>query len=147
MKKLLCLTLVIVMTVCALSSCALMEKIVMRILENAESPDKVDEMMAALADDQIDDAKVLMHPDVTEDVLGDSLEAMATYLDGRIMLSKQVTSLSVKKNHKNSQKVREESISYNITLSDETVITVETIYISDENGAGFTTFRLALGVM
>ena len=146
MKKLLCLTLVIVMTVCALSSCALMEKIVMHILENAESPDKVDEMMAALADDRIDDAKALMHPDVTEDVIGDSLEALATYLDGRIMLSKQVTSLSVKKNRKKSSKVLEEHISYDITLSDESVITVETIYISDENGAGFTTFRFALGV-
>ena len=66
MKKVICMTLVLLVTIGTLTACSFTQNASGALAGAAESTPKVEEMMAALAENRTEDAKALMHPEATE---------------------------------------------------------------------------------
>lgn len=149
MKKLIGLSLILLLLFGCFTGCAFLENISEKLTEavdeNSESPEKIDAMLLALAEGRADDAKALMHPDKADES-ADAIEQMITYIDGRKVTDKKVVGLSVNIAATTNGKTRQEAICYLLTLDDGTTLTVDSLYVSDNAGAGFTSFKLSLGL-
>ena len=66
MKKLLYMTLALLMLLPCLTSCNFTQNTSGALAGTAESTQKVEEMMTALAENRTDDAKALIHPEAVE---------------------------------------------------------------------------------
>ena len=82
MKKIICFTLVLFALLGCLTACNFTQNMSGAIAGEAEATPKVEEMMAALADDNTSDAKALLHPQVTE-TSDNAIAQMSAYLAGR----------------------------------------------------------------
>ena len=82
MKKIICFTLVLFALLGCLTACNFIQNMSGAIAGEAEATPKVEEMMAALADDNASDAKALLHPQVAE-TSDNAIAQMSAYLAGR----------------------------------------------------------------
>ena len=82
MKKLICLTLVILALFGCLAACNFTQNTSGDFAGEAASAPKVEEMMTALAENRTDYAKALMHPNAAEKSDA-AIKQMAAYLSGR----------------------------------------------------------------
>ena len=113
---------------------------------DATSTPKVEEMMGALAEQKISEAKTLMHSQVAE-MSGEIIEELIVYLNGRRVSSLKQTNISKMKLLSSSNNEQKEQITYQVTLSDDTVIYLNSTYLSSDTESGFTVFYFIVGVV
>lgn len=111
-----------------------------------ETQAMVADMMAALAEERLEDAKKLMHPSVVEKS-DDPIGQMAAFLAGRKAVSMQRLEINVHSSSGTGGKVRQENAAYQVTLDDGTQIYVAMMHLSDNAGEGFSSFQIAIGVV
>ena len=139
MKKALSLLLVII-TICSLTSCALLEKINGFAEKEAQCPPLIDEMMAAIAECDQGRAALLLHPTVRDEAECAGFDALCELINHRAVIKKELQAFNFYVGIHNFKKYREETLTYKITLSDEEVVYAQVIYRNDADGEGFYTF-------
>ena len=145
MKKIICHVLIMLVLLSCLTSCNFTQKASGALAGKAEATPKTEEMMTALAENRTSDAKALLHPKASESS-DNAIAQMNSYLAGRETKSIELQSINVNSSAGTSGKTREEQVTYRVTLNDDTVISVNAVYLSDNQGSGFSSFQLVLGV-
>ena len=146
MKKIICITLVMLALLGCLTACNFAQNMSGVIAGEAEATPKVEEMLAALADDNTSDAKALLHPQVAE-TSDNAIVQMSTYLAGRKASAIELKSITVNISTGTAGKTRQEQVAYQVTLTDGAVIFLNVVYLSNNQGTGFASFQVVLGVV
>ncbi len=146
MKKLICFIFVLAVLLSSLTACNFTTNISGALESKAESPLYVEEMLVALAENRSADAKNLLHPHLTEKS-DESISQMIDYMSGCEIISMEMNSINISTSTGTSGKSRQEQVTYKVTLTDGAVIYINTTYLSDNAGTGFTSFQLVLGVI
>ena len=146
MKKLICWVLVLLVVLTCLLSCTFSKNLSGSLAGEAESTAKVEEMMTALAENRASDAKSLMHPKVAENS-DTAIDQMSSYIDCRKVDSMELTSINVNSSTGTNGETREEKVTYQVTLDDGVVIHLNVVHLSDNDGTGFSSFQLVMGVV
>lgn len=146
MKKIICTLLVVLVILSCMTACSFVQNMSGTIADNAASTLKAEEMMAALADDNASDAKALLHPQVAE-TSDNAITQMSSYLDGREVSAMELKSINVNASAGTAGKSIQEQASYQVTLTDGAVIFLNVVYLSNDQGDGFTSFQVVLGVV
>ena len=146
MKKIICFALVLLVLLGCLTACNFTQKMSGAVAGEAKATPKAEEMMAALADDNTSDAKALLHPQVAE-TSDNAITQMSAYLAGRKASVMELKNISVNTSTGTAGKTRQEQVSYQVTLDDGAVIFLNVVYLSNKQGAGFTSFQVVLGVV
>jgi len=146
MKKLVCLSLVLVVLLGCLTACNFTQNKTGPLAGEAQSESKVEKMLTALAQSNLSDAKALMHAETAEEA-DDGLNQISDFLAGREATSIEQKSIKVSTSSGTSGKTRQEQVAYQVTLNDGDVIYLNVVYRSDSDGDGFVSFQLVLGVV
>lgn len=146
MKKLVCFSLAVIAMLSCLISCNFTQNISGGLADNATATPKVEEMLTALANDQTEDAKALMHPQANKET-DDAIAQMSSYLSGREVSSIELKSINVNTSTGTSGKSRQEQVDYQVTLMDGDTVYLSVVYLSNNSGDGFISFQLVLGVV
>ncbi len=146
MKKLICWVLVLLVVLTCLLSCTFSKNLSGSFAGEAESTAKVEEMMTALAGNRTSDAKSLMHPKVAENS-DTAIDQMSSYIDCRKVDSMELTSINVNSSKGINGETREEKVTYQVALDDGVVIHLNVVHLSDNDGTGFSSFQLVMGVV
>jgi len=146
MKKLICVFLALLVSLSCLSACSFTRNMSGSFAGEAEATPKVEEMMVALAEANADDAIALMHPQIGE-AADNALAQISAYLSGRKVRAMEQTSISVNTSTGTSGKVRQERVAYQVKLTDGAVVYLNVVYLSNNQGEGFASFQLVLGVV
>ena len=146
MKKIICFTLVLLALLGCLTACNFTQNISGAIAGEAEATPKVEEMMAALADDNTSDAKVLLHPQVAE-TSDNAIAQMSAYLAGRKASAIELKRITVNTSTGTAGNTRQERVAYQVTLTDGAVFFLNVVYLSNNQGTGFASFQVVLGVV
>ena len=145
MKKIIYFGLVLLILLGCLTGCSFTQNMSGAIAGEAEATPKAEEMMAALADRNISDAKALLHPTVSE-AYEEEITQMIDYLAGRKASDLEVKSININNTTGTTGKERQEQVTYKVTLTDGEQIFVYVAYVSNNAGAGFVAFQVVLGV-
>ena len=145
MKKILCLTLVLLPLLGCLAACNITQNASGAMEKLAESKPATEQMLAALAQSNDTDAKKLMHPDAKD--ADNGIAQMTAFLASREARTIEVQNVNVNTSSGTSGKMRQEQVSYKVTLSDNTVIYISAVHLSNKAGTGFISFQLVLGVV
>ena len=145
MKKILCFALVL-LVLGSFTACNFTQNISGAIAGEAEATPKAEEMMAALSAANTADAKVLLHPQIAE-TSDNAITQMSTYLAGRTAETMVLAGITVNTSTGTSGNVRQERVNYRVTLSDGAVIFLNVVYLSNNQGTGFASFQIVLGVV
>lgn len=145
MKKWICFVLVL-LVLGSFTACNFTQNMSGAIAGKAEATPKVEEMMAALSAANTADAKALLHPQVAE-TSDNAITQMSTYLAGRTAETMEVTGITVNTSTGTSGNVRQERVNYRVTLADGAVIFLNVVYLSNNQGTGFASFQIVLGVV
>ena len=145
MKKILCFALVL-LVLGSFTACNFTQNMSGMMAGEAEATPKVEEMIAALSAANTADAKALLHPQVAE-TSDNAITQMSTYLAGRTAKTMEVTGITVNTSAGTSGNVRQERVNYQVTLSDGAVIFLNVAYLSNNQGTGFASFQIVLGVV
>ncbi len=146
MKKRICFVLVVLVMLSCLTACNFTQSTLNSLADKAEATPKVEAMMSALAENRISDAIGLIHPQKAENS-EDTISQICSYLDGRKTSSIVPESINVNSSVSTSGKARQEELVYKVTLTDGAVVYLNVVYLSDNEGTGFTSFQLVLGVV
>ncbi|MBE6587119.1 MAG: hypothetical protein E7647_01740 [Ruminococcaceae bacterium] len=146
MKKVISLSFVLLILVSFLTACNFTQNLAGALADDAESTKKAEELLLAMAEARDSDVKALLHPTVAE-TSDDAIAQMAEYLAGRKATDTEVINVSINTSTGTSGKMRQESITYKITLEDSTEFYVSSVYLSDGDGSGFISFQLVLGLV
>ena len=145
MKKILCFALVL-LVLGSFTACNFTQKMSGLMAGEAEATPKVEEMMAALSAANTADAKALLHPQIAE-TSDNAITQMSTYLAGRTAETMVLAGITVNTSTGTSGNVRQERVNYRVTLSDGAVIFLNVVYLSNNQGTGFASFQIVLGVV
>ena len=145
MKKILCFVLVL-LVLGSFTACNFTQNMSGMMAGEAEATPKVEEMMAALSAANTADAKALLHPQVAESS-DNAITQMSTYLAGRNAETMEVTGITVNTSTGTSGNTRQERVNYRVTLTDGAVIFLNVVYLSNNQGTGFASFQIVLGVV
>lgn len=143
MKKTICLTLVIMAVMCCLTACNFTLN---SIKDNAESTPKVKEMLTALTNGNLSDAKALLHPQLTN-APDDSINQMIGYFNGRSVSSIDLINVNYKSSVGTSGQIMQEQATYRITLNFTETVYITSVYLSNNEGFGFISFQLVMGLV
>ena len=146
MKKIICFALVLMILLGCLTACNFTQNMSSTITEEAEATPKVEKMMAALADDNTSEAKALLHPQVAE-TSDNAIAQMSAYLAGRKASAIELISINVNTSTGTAGTTRQERVGYRVTLNDDAVIYINAVYLSNNQGTGFASFQIVLGVV
>lgn len=146
MKKRICFALVLVVLLGCLTACNFTQNMSGMVAGQEEATPKAEEMLAALAGENASDAKALLHPQVAE-TSDDSLVQMRDYLAGRKASAIELISINVNTSTGTAGKVRQERVGYKVTLTDGAVIYLNAVYLSNQQGTGFSSFQIVLGLV
>lgn len=147
MKKICLFSVVILLLLLCFSSCNLGQQLTDSLENETESKLKVQEMMTYLSENDIENAKTLIHPDTDSENIESSIEQMIDYIDGREATSFELDGINVKTSVGTSGKEKQEDVYYIVTLSDQSIIYITATYISNNSGDGFYTFQISLGLI
>ena len=145
MKKWICFVLVL-LVLGSFTACNITQNMSGAIAGKAEATPKVEAMMAALSAANTADAKALLHPQVAESS-DNAITQMSTYLAGRNAETMEVTGITVNTSAGTSGNTRQERVNYRVTLTDGAVIFLNVVYLSNNQGTGFASFQIVLGVV
>ena len=112
----------------------------------AESTEKVEQMLQALVDGNADAALALMHPGVAERAEAPIVQ-MNNFLSGRAVAEMTQTGVRVNTSTGTSGKTRQEATNFQVILDDGTEIYIAATYYENSDGAGFISFQLVLGIV
>ena len=115
-------------------------------MAGAESTEKVEQMLQALADGDTQTALTLMHPE-SVDRAEDRIDQMSDFLAGRTVTEMNRMGLRVNTSTGTAGKVRQEATNFQVILEDGTEIHIAATYCSNKAGEGFVSFQLVLGVV
>ena len=146
MKKLTCALAVVMCVLCLLTACNFTANVADSFGGAAESTPKVEKMMQALADGDLDSDLSLMYPSVAEGA-GDAVAQMRDYLAGREVAELNQISGNIHTSTGTSGKSSQESAVFQAVLEDGTEIYLSTAYYTDNSGEGFASFQIVLGVV
>ena len=146
MRKFICSLIAVFMLLGCLVACNFTQNLSGALAGEAESTPKVEEMMNALLENRAVDAKALMHPEIAEDC-SSAIEQMCAYINGRKATHIELKNISVNTSTGTSGNVRQENVVFKTTLSDGEEIFLNVSYRSDNDGVGFVSFQLVLGVV
>ncbi|MBQ6947378.1 MAG: hypothetical protein IJN42_04945 [Clostridia bacterium] len=146
MKKTISVLLILLISLSCLSACNFNQKMSGALAGKAEATQKVEQMMFALAENNLTSAAKLMHPQSAEKA-GAGLVQMSGFLSGRKTTSIELKNINVNTSTGTSGKVRQEQVDYAATLEDGTVVYLSAYYRSDKKGVGFLSFQLVLGIV
>ena len=146
MKKWFSVLLVLLTVIGCLTACNFTSNMAGMVAGDAQSASKVENMMKAMAENRLEDAKALMHPTVT-DKSADPIAQMSAFLAGRKVKNMQQVAINVNTSMGTSDKTRTESASFQVELDDGTSIHLAVTYLSNNAGEGFASFQLVLGVV
>jgi len=146
MKKTICFTLVLFSLLGCLTACNFTQNMSGTAAGVAEATPKAEKMMAALADNNTSDAKALLHPQIAE-TSDNAISQMSAYLAGRKTNSIELKNITVNTSTGTAGKVRQERAAYQVTLADGAVIYLNVVFLSNNQGTGFASFQLVLGVV
>ena len=146
MKKIICFALTLLVLLGSLAACNFTQNMSGVMAGEAEATPKAEEMMAALAADNEADAKALLHPQVAEKS-DDAIAQMRDYLAGRKANTIELISLNVNTSAGTNGNTRQERVGYRVTLEDGVVVFINAVYLSNNQGTGFATFQVVLGVV
>ena len=146
MKKLLCISLILLATFSCLTACNFTQNVSGALAGELEATPKVEELLTALAEKRISDAKAYIHPQKAEqsDV---SIAQMSNYISGRKASAIEPESINVNTSTGTSGKIRQEQVIYRVTLNDGDAIYLNVVYLSNNTGTGFASFQLVLGIV
>ena len=145
MKRLLCFALVLLPLLGCLAACNFTQHTSGAMEKLAESKPAAEQMLTALAQGNNADANKLMHPDAKD--ADNGIAQMITFLAGREAIATELVNVNVNTSAGTSGKVRQEQVSYKVTLSDNAVIYISAVHLSNRAGNGFVSFQLVLGVV
>lgn len=145
MKKIVACTCFLLIVVICLTGCNIFSDMLDSI-KNPESMPKTKEMVSALSEQRMDDAKALMHPDA-EEVSSYYLSQMSSLLNGRkpTTLDRLNININTSPSFDGSKTVTEEA-TYIVNLDDGNSVVAQVIFISDDKGSGFASFVLSIGI-
>ena len=143
MKKSISFILVVTVLLCCFTSCDITANFSDALSGKAESTPKVEEMLSALAENDMSAAEALLHPQIADDS-DDMLERLADYIDGRKAESVEVTSVGINTFTDTGGKSRQEEISCEVKLDDGASVSLNVVYLSDSQGEGFSVFQIVL---
>ena len=146
MKKFFCFTFVFVIIAFCLSGCNFNSNVSGALAGDSQATPKVEQMMTALAESRIPDAKAFMHPDANNKP-DSAYTQMSQYLSGRKTQSVQLININVKNSSGTAGNIRQEESAYKATLSDGTIVYLNVVYLTNDNGSGFSSFQLVLGAI
>lgn len=140
MKKILSITALLLVFALALTACNLDVDI------TAQAEPQIREMLAALTAGDGDAAKALIHPSRVDGATDAAIAAMIDLLGGREVESCTQVSLHVNTSTGTKGTARTESGTVHLLFTDGTDMRLQYAYVSDNNGQGFATFELLVGV-
>lgn len=146
MKKLFYFALVLAVLLSCLTACHFAKNVSGVLAGDPEATPKVEEMMLALAESRLSDAKALMHPQAVK-ASDNAIAQMGDYLEGRKVSAMERISVTVNTSTGTSGNARQERLNYRVTLTDGTVIYLNVVYLSNNQGSGFAVFQVVLGVV
>lgn len=146
MKKAICILTTLLILVSALTSCTFTQRTSGALAGNERSSEEVKKILSALAENQNENAKALLHPQIADDSQTSVLQ-LSRYIDGRDAEDLEVINVSVQKSTGVFGTSTQEQVTYKATLSDGEVIYINANYLSDRDGEGFITFQLVLGIV
>ena len=145
MKKWICFAL-IVLVLGSFTACNFTQNMSGMMAGEAEATPKVEEMMAALSAANTADAKALLHPQAAE-TAESAIAQMSAYLAGRKASAIELISITVNTSTGTAGTTRQERVGYRVTLNDDAVIYINAVYLSNNQGTGFASFQIVLGVV
>ena len=145
MKKL-CFFIALTLMLSCLTACSFTSNLSGVGSDKLQSTQKIEDMMTAMAEGRLEDAKALMHSSVAGES-EDAIVQMIAFLAGRKVTDMTQISFQVDSTTNLSGSVRQEAVSYAVTLDDGTAIHLSATYLSDKTGAGFAAFQIVLGVV
>ena len=145
MKKAICLTLVILSIASCLTACSFTSNIMNVQKDKAESTPKVEEMMSAMTEKSVSDATSLLHPEAKEKA-DDAIEQIVSYVNGRSVSSMELININVSSSTSTSGKMRKEQAVYQVAMDDGEIFYLNTVYVTNNDGDGFISFQLVLGI-
>ena len=146
MKKLFCFILVLATLVVFLTGCNFAQSMKDALIDMAESQPKAEEMIEALSYKQIDSAKALLHPDIAEES-NSAIYQLTTYFSGHLIETIEIINVNLHSSVGTDGTAKEEKVTYKLTQSDGDIIHLSTVYRTDNNGSGFVSFQLVLGLV
>lgn len=147
MKKSVIILAVVVAACCLLTACNFTTNFNDSIgITQMEAFSQVEKMISELAEQDMDEALKLVHPDRKTDAQ-EMLEQVADFLAGRSAAEIEQTSLSVKNSTSAQGKVRQENGTLRVELDDGETLYISVSYVTQENAEGFYTFQLVLGLV
>ena len=146
MKKSICCILLLLSVLSCLMACNFTTNTSGDFAGEAESFSKVEEIMVALAQNNTSDAKQTIHPKSVEESDA-AIVQMSNFLAGRKAVSIQQVSIHVTTSKGTAGKTKEEYVTYAATLSDGDIVYLSVVYLSDNDGDGFTSFQMVLGLV
>ena len=146
MKKAICLTLVILSIASCLTGCSFTSNIMNVQKDKAESTPKVEEMMSAMTEKSVSDATSLLHPEANENA-DDAIEQIVSYVNGRSVSSMELMNINVSSSTSTSGKMRKEQAVYQVAMDDGEIFYLNTVYVTNNDGDGFISFQLVLGIV
>ena len=115
-------------------------------ITSADCIPEVEAVLQALSDGKIDEAATHFHPNVAEKS-DDALEQMRDYLNGRSVSELTQQGFRVNTSTGTAGKVRQEAVTMKVVLEDGTVCYLSATRRADNDGEGFVSFQLVLGVV
>jgi cobalamin biosynthesis Co2+ chelatase CbiK len=146
MKKVLCVTMaaVLIFLLCACNFTTNFSDSMG--ITSADCIPEVEAVLQALTDGKIDEAATHFHPNVAEKS-DDALEQMRDYLNGRSVSELTQQGFRVNTSTGTAGKVRQEAVTMKVVLEDGTVCYLSATRRADNDGEGFVSFQLVLGVV
>lgn len=145
MKRFLFIVLILMSVVLCVTSCDFYTETSGDANGDSSALSIVEEMMIDLSQKQLSDAKDLMHPSVVENS-DEGLKQLSDYMEGHKVISIQQTDSHIKSSNGTSGKIRQEQLTCIVTLDNGEDISLLVSYLSDDDGAGFTSFQIVLGI-
>ena len=143
MKKKICLVLIILSVIGCLTACNFTLN---NAKDEAESTPFVEEMLAALTSDNISEAEALLHP-ATNDSAREALNQMIAYLNGKKISSTELINVNFTSSVGTAGKVHQEQVNYRLKLDNIETVYINAVYLSNDEGTGFVSFQLVLGLV
>lgn len=146
MKKTIWFALLILSIVSCFTACNFTTNIMDSTKNKAESTPHVEEMMSAIVEKRVSDAKSLLHPQANENT-DDAIEQMVNYVNGRTVSSMELLNIKVSTSKGTSGQMRQEQVAYQVVMADGEIFYLNAVYVIGDEGNGFASFQLVLGIV
>ena len=147
MKKVCLFSIVILLLLLCLPSCNLGQQLTDSLENESKSKIKVEEMFTYLSENDVQNAKALIHSNSNFENVESAIKQMIDYIDGREAVSFELDGINVRTSVSTSGNEKQEDVCYIVTLSDQSIIYINATYISNNSGEGFYSYQISFGLI